>query len=108
MAQPWMTVAWAFGPRDRTTLPPQRCAGWSAACGAAWCPWDTVRARSPAAGRSDAPAAGSTGEGSTVSLLGQSAAAGTDHASVPAAAQRRAAPVVLRGGAPVPQSWLDV
>jgi hypothetical protein len=24
MAQPWTTVAWALGPRDRTTLPPSR------------------------------------------------------------------------------------
>jgi len=30
MAQPWTMVAWARGPRDRTTLPPQRRAGWSA------------------------------------------------------------------------------
>ena len=26
MAQPWTMVAWARGPRDRTTLPPPRCA----------------------------------------------------------------------------------
>jgi hypothetical protein len=30
MAQPWTTVAWALGPRDRTTLPPQRRTGWPA------------------------------------------------------------------------------
>ena len=29
MAQPWTMVAWACGPRDRTTLPPQRRACWS-------------------------------------------------------------------------------
>ena len=48
MAQPWTTVAWARGPRDRITLPHQRCAGWSAACGAAGYPWDTARARATA------------------------------------------------------------
>jgi hypothetical protein len=29
MAEPWTMVAWACGPRDRTTLPPQRRARWS-------------------------------------------------------------------------------
>jgi hypothetical protein len=29
MAQPWTMVAWALGPRHRTTLPPQCHAGWS-------------------------------------------------------------------------------
>jgi hypothetical protein len=37
-----------LGPRDRTTLPPQRRAGWAADCGAARCPWETARARAPA------------------------------------------------------------
>ena len=69
MAQPWTTVAWARGPRDRTTLPPQRCAG-----SAARDLWETARARATAAGHRAAPAAGSAGEGSTASLLGQTAA----------------------------------
>jgi hypothetical protein len=30
MAEPWTTVAWARGPRDRTTLPPPRRTGWPA------------------------------------------------------------------------------
>src|SRR6266446_8908120 len=81
MAQPWTTVAWALGPRDRATLPPQRRPAWSAACGAARCPWETARARATAAGHRAAPAAGSAGEGSTASLLGQTAAAGTEQAS---------------------------
>src|SRR5262245_29289229 len=43
MAQPWTMVAWALGPRDRTTLPPQRRGGWSIDCGAATCPLATAR-----------------------------------------------------------------
>jgi len=57
-------VAWAFGPRDRTTLPPQRRADWAAACGATWDPWDTARARATAAGHRTSLAAGSASEGS--------------------------------------------
>jgi len=43
MAQPWTMVAWALGPRDRTTLPPQRRAGWSADCGVTRCPLAIAR-----------------------------------------------------------------
>jgi len=61
MAQPWTMVAWAEGPRHHTTLPSQRRAGWAAACGAAGCPWETARARAPAAGHRASPVAGSAG-----------------------------------------------
>jgi len=43
MAEPWTTVAWARGPRHRTTLLPQRYAG-----SAAMDLWDTARARATA------------------------------------------------------------
>jgi len=60
MAQPWTTV----GPRDHTTLPPQRRTDRSADCGTARCLWETARTRAPAGGCRIAPAAGSAGEDS--------------------------------------------
>jgi len=57
MVQPWTMVAWALGPRDRATLPPQRRAGGA------------LRQRLAAAG-----------EGSPMPLPGQTTAAGTEQA----------------------------
>jgi len=56
--------------------------GWSADCGAAWCPLETARTRATAADHSAAPVAGSAGEGRPVPLPGQTAAAMTEHAPV--------------------------
>jgi hypothetical protein len=68
MAQPWTMVAWALGPRDRTTLPPQRRAGWFADAGAARCPWTTTQVRATATSHSVLLKAGSTGKGSPGAL----------------------------------------
>src|SRR6266571_7776002 len=92
MAQPWTTVAWALGPRDQTTLPPQRRIDRSADGGTARCLWETARARAPAAGHRTSPAAGSAGEGSPAPLAGQTTVAGTEHTPVRAA---RSCPHVL-------------
>jgi hypothetical protein len=82
MAQPWTMVAWALGPRDRTTLPPQRRAAWSADCVAARCPLEIARARAMAAGHRAPPKGGSAGEGSPVPLPGQTTAARTEQGAV--------------------------
>jgi hypothetical protein len=79
MAQPWTTVAWARGPRDRTTLPHQRRTHWSADYGAAKCPWGMARAQAMAAGSGASPAARSfaTVRASPGSLPGQTTATRT-------------------------------
>jgi hypothetical protein len=82
MAQPWTMVVWAFGPRHRTTLPPQRCAGWSADCGAARGSLGNARVRATVACHS-ASSGGyqpRTSKGSPVPLPGQTTEARTEHA----------------------------
>jgi hypothetical protein len=71
------TRARASGGLEAAEASPLRCAGWSADCGAAGCPWSTARARVPAAGHCTSPAAGSAGP-----LRGYTAVAVTQQAPV--------------------------
>jgi len=52
-----------YGPLDRTTLPPQRRAGWSSDCDTARCPSETAWGRATAAGYHALPAARSVAKG---------------------------------------------
>ena len=104
MAQPWTMVAWARGPRDRTTLPPQRRRDWSADGGAARVSLGHRSGASPAVPPRFA-SGWQSGEGSPALLLGRPRRLGPTSAVLHQELSTRAGENGPHGGELLPQGF---